>query len=344
MRLVVTGGAGFVGSRTVRHAIAAGHEVISVDGLTSSASLSGIWDLEDHPKYGFEPADITDLDRMSTIFEQFQPDAVLHLAYEPTWQAEVMGPQAAATTNMMGTLTLLDAARGYWQQRGCPDDFRFVQTSNSNVFGACAGEFETAEDSAFHPETPVAATVAAADHLTNAWHAEFRLPTLIARADRLFGPRQMPSETIPLALIRALSNQRIPPAGRGVADWLHVDDFAHGLLAVLDRGIAGRSYHLVGNARLGEVDVLRALCRLLQARVPSRVPYTELMDAAPTGTAEPIAAFRSLHGDDALAWNPLLTFEAGLAQTLDWYLANETWWRPLVGRKARAGCQAQVAA
>ncbi|MDP3959457.1 MAG: dTDP-glucose 4,6-dehydratase [Pseudorhodobacter sp.] len=335
MKLLVTGGAGFIGSTVVRLAVARGHQVVNLDALTYAACLDNVASVAASPLYAFEQADIRDRAALDRIFASHAPDAVLHLAAESHVDRSIDGPGAFIATNVTGTFTLLEAARGYWQARGRPADFRFHHVSTDEVYGSLGATGQFSETSPYAPNSPYSASKAASDHLVRAWHQTYGLPVLITNCSNNYGPFHFPEKLIPVVILNALAGKAIPVYGSGanVRDWLFVEDHADALLAVLARGTVGRSYNIGGENEVRNLDLVRMICAILDRARPREAPY-----------ADQIAFVTDRPGHDAryaidptristeLGWRPSVTLEQGLARTVDWYLANEPWWRALQGR------------
>jgi len=335
MKLLITGGAGFIGSAVVRLAVARGHQVVNLDALTYAACLDNVASVSASPLYAFERADICDRPALDLIFARHAPDAVLHLAAESHVDRSIDGPGAFIATNVTGTFTLLEAARGYWQGRGCPTGFRFHHVSTDEVYGSLGATGQFSETSPYAPNSPYSASKAASDHLVRAWHETYGLPVLITNCSNNYGPFHFPEKLIPVVILNALAGKAIPVYGLGanVRDWLFVEDHADALLAVLARGTVGRSYNIGGENEVRNLDLVRMICAILDAKRPRETPY-----------ADQIAFVADRPGHDAryaidptrirteLGWHPSVTLEQGLARTVDWYLANEPWWRALQNR------------
>jgi len=335
MKLLITGGAGFIGSAVVRLAVARGHQVVNLDALTYAACLDNVASVSASPLYAFEQADICDRAALDLIFARHAPDAVLHLAAESHVDRSIDGPGAFIATNVTGTFTLLEAARGYWQARGRPAGFRFHHVSTDEVYGSLGATGQFSETSPYAPNSPYSASKAASDHLVRAWHETYGLPVLITNCSNNYGPFHFPEKLIPVVILNALAGKAIPVYGLGanVRDWLFVEDHADALLAVLARGTVGRSYNIGGENEVRNLDLVRMICAILDAKRPRETPY-----------ADQIAFVADRPGHDAryaidptrirteLGWRPSVTLEQGLARTVDWYLANEPWWRALQNR------------
>ncbi|WP_439814806.1 dTDP-glucose 4,6-dehydratase [Zavarzinia sp. CC-PAN008] len=336
MRVLVTGGAGFIGSAVVRHMIGTlGLRVVVVDKLTYAASLASLTPVSDSPYYKLEIADICDAVAMLRIFRDHQPDAVMHLAAESHVDRSLDGPAAFIQTNIVGTYTLLEAARTYWA--GLPPErraaFRFHHVSTDEVFGSLGAEGLFDESTAYAPTSPYSASKASADHLVRAWHHSFGLPVVISNCSNNYGPYHFPEKLIPLTILNALHGQALPVYGGGtnVRDWLHVEDHARALCLILSQGRVGESYAVGANAERRNIDVVQAICVLLDRLRPQ--PGRRHADLIRFVTDRPghdaRYAIDSSRLRSELGWTPQRTFEEGLADTVRWYLDNEAWWRPL---------------
>ena len=338
MKLLVTGGAGFIGSAVVRLAVARGHSVVNLDALTYAACLENVALVADSPLYAFERADIRDRAALSRIFATHQPDAVMHLAAESHVDRSIDGPGDFISTNVTGTYEMLEAARAYWQGKGRPDGFRFHHISTDEVFGSLGATGQFLETTPYDPRSPYSASKAASDHLVQAWHHTYGLPVVMTNCSNNYGPYHFPEKLIPVVILNALAGKPLPIYGDGsnVRDWLYVEDHADALLLVLEKGALGRSYNIGGENERSNLELVRTLCAILD----------ELQPKASGSYADQITFVTDRPGHDAryaidptrireeLGWRPSVTVEEGLRRTVEWYLANEAWWRPL---QARAG-------
>lgn len=339
MKILVTGGAGFIGSAVVRRAIEDGHQVINLDALTYASCLANLASVEGAPGYVFEQADIRDRATLDRIFAAHEPEAVLHLAAESHVDRSIDGPGAFIETNITGTYTLLEAARAYWTRQGKPERFRFHHVSTDEVFGSLPPnpEIKFTETTPYDPRSPYSASKAASDHLVRAWHETYGLPVLLTNCSNNYGPYHFPEKLIPVVILNALAGKPLPVYGTGsnIRDWLYVEDHAEALLLVLQKGKVGRSYAIGGENERTNLELVRSLCMVLDTKRPK-----------PQGSyADQITFVTDRPGHDAryaidpsriraeLGWQPRVSVEEGLALTVDWYLANEAWWRPLLARQ-----------
>ena len=336
MKLLITGGAGFIGSAVVRQAIDAGHHVVNLDALTYAACLDNVGSVSDSPLYSFEHADIRDADALERIFDQHKPDAVMHLAAESHVDRSIDGPAAFIETNVNGTYHLLEAARAYWLAQDKPTYFRFHHISTDEVYGTLGATGMFTEDTPYAPTSPYSASKAASDHLVRAWHETYGLPVVITNCSNNYGPFHFPEKLVPVAILRALADQPIPVYGDGknIRDWLYVEDHADALLTVLEKGALGQTYNIGGENEATNIDLVRAICAILDTKRPKSAPY-----------AEQIAFVKDRPGHDLryaidparirteLGWRPSVTLEQGLELTVQWYLDNEDWWQALQNRE-----------
>ena len=338
MKLLVTGGAGFIGSAVVRLAVSRGHEVVNLDALTYAACLDNVASVAASPLYSFVEADIRDRATLDRTFAEHAPDAVMHLAAESHVDRSIDGPAAFIETNVTGTYTLLEAARAYWADRGKPDDFRFHHVSTDEVFGSLGPEGRFTEETPYAPNSPYSASKAGSDHLVRAWHETYGLPVVLTNCSNNYGPYHFPEKLIPVIVLNALAGRPLPIYGDGsnVRDWLYVEDHADALLLVLQKGAVGRSYNIGGENERTNLELVKTLCAILDHKRPR---------AGGGSYAEQIAFVADRPGHDAryaidptrirteLGWRPSVTVEEGLEKTVDWYLTNEPWWRALQSRQ-----------
>jgi dTDP-glucose 4,6-dehydratase len=335
-KLLITGGAGFIGSAVVRLAIARGHAVVNLDALTYAANLANVAAVADSPLYAFEEVDIRDRAALDRVFAAHKPDAVLHLAAESHVDRSIDGPGDFIETNVTGTFNLLEAARAYWSRAGKPDGFRFHHVSTDEVYGSLGETGQFTETTCYDPRSPYSASKAASDHLVRAWGETYGLPILVTNCSNNYGPYHFPEKLIPVVILRALAGEPIPVYGDGgnVRDWLYVEDHVDALLTVLARGAVGRSYNIGGENEATNIDLVRMICAQLDRLRPEGAPHDRLISFV---TDRP-GHDRRYAIDPArirteLGWRPSVTLEEGLARTVRWYLDNEDWWRPLLARK-----------
>ena len=339
MKLLVTGGAGFIGSAVVRQAIAAGHQVVNLDVLTYAACLENVASVASHPGYRFEQVDIRDGAGLETVFATHAPDAVMHLAAESHVDRSIDGPAAFVDTNVMGTCTLLQAARAYWDRQGRPDSFRFHHISTDEVYGSLAPADEGGglftEDTPYDPRSPYSASKAASDHLVRAWAETYGLPVLLTNCSNNYGPYHFPEKLIPVVILNALAGKPLPIYGDGsnVRDWLFVEDHADALLTVLERGQPGRSYNIGGENERSNLELVQTLCAILDELRPGPRPYAEQITFVTDRPGHDARyAIDPTRIREELGWRPAVTVEEGLRKTVQWYLDNPAWWQALLDR------------
>jgi dTDP-glucose 4,6-dehydratase len=335
MKLLVTGGAGFIGSAVVRLAVARGHAVVNVDKLTYAACLDNVAPVAASNLYSFEQADICDRAAMDRILVDHRPDAIMHLAAESHVDRSIDGPGSFIDTNITGTYTLLEAARSHWTRLGKPESFRFHHISTDEVYGTLGDTGLFSEDSPYAPNSPYSASKAASDHLVRAWHETYGLPVVMTNCSNNYGPYHFPEKLIPVVILNALAGKPIPVYGQGVnvRDWLYVEDHAEALLLVCETGAVGRSYNIGGNSECRNIDLVRMICALLDDRRPEGAPHDRLISFVADRPGHDLRyAIDASRIREELGWQPSVTIEEGLARTVDWYLANETWWRALLAR------------
>ncbi len=336
MKILVTGGAGFIGSAVVRLAVARGHEIVNLDALTYAACLDNVAQVARRNTYAFEEADIRDRAAMDRILSHHQPDAIMHLAAESHVDRSIDGPGTFIETNVTGTYTLLEAARAYWTSKGRPEGFRFHHISTDEVFGSLGPTGKFTEDTPYDPRSPYSASKAASDHLVRAWGETYGLPVVLTNCSNNYGPYHFPEKLIPVVILNALQGRPIPVYGKGenVRDWLYVEDHADALLLVLEKGAVGRSYNIGGENEARNIDLVRTICRLLDERRPGGAPHERLITFVTDRPGHDLRyAIDPTRIREELGWRPSVTLEEGLAKTVDWYLANEAWWRPLLDRQ-----------
>jgi dTDP-glucose 4,6-dehydratase len=338
-RIVITGGYGFIGSAVIRLVLAeTSHEVLNVDKLTYAASLASIPGADENPRYRFAKADIADAQALRKVFDEFQPDAVMHLAAESHVDRSIDGPQDFLSTNIIGTFTLLQEALRYW--RGLPAEkairFRFLHVSTDEVFGSLGPTGAFTEESPYRPNSPYSASKAASDHLVQAWHHTYGLPTLVTNCSNNYGPYHFPEKLIPHMIIKALGAEPLPVYGDGqnIRDWLFVEDHARALLLVLKKGKLGETYNIGGQNERTNLQVVEAICDLLDRLSPLRGPthrslITFVTDRPGHDRRYAIDASKI---QIELGWRPAKTFEAGLEDTVAWYLGNRAWWQAILDR------------
>lgn len=332
MRVMVTGGCGFIGSAVVRLLVGKEDcEVLNLDKLTYSGDTRSVKSVSECHNYEFVKADIADATAVAAVISRFKPDAIVHLAAETHVDRSITGPADFIQSNIVGTYVLLEQSRQYWQALSTEqkDRFRFLHISTDEVFGELGEEGMFSETTPYDPSSPYSASKASSDHLVRAWHRTYGLPVLITNCSNNYGPYQYPEKLIPLLILNALGGKPLPVYGAGlqVRDWLHVEDHAEALYAVLTTGKVGESYNVGGNSERRNIDVVQALCSSLDQLVPrSDGSYSDLIAfvADRPGHDFRYAIDASKIKND-LAWAPRYSFEEGLTETVEWYLRNKEW-------------------
>ena len=345
MRILVTGGAGFIGSALIRHLIAeTGHEVLNLDKLTYAGVLSSLDPVGNTPRYRFVQGDICDGPLVARLMGDFQPDVVAHLAAESHVDRSIDGPGAFIQTNVVGTYTMLAEALGYW--RGLDGDrkaaFRFHHISTDEVFGSLGEEGFFTESTAYDPRSPYSASKAGSDHLVRAWGHTYGLPVLVTNCSNNYGPYHFPEKLIPLIIIRALGGEPLPVYGDGsnVRDWLFVEDHARALRAVFEHGTPGQTYNVGGNAERRNIDVVQAICAALDRLSPredGRAYADQISFVADRPGHDHRYAIDASKIRDELGWTPQLGFEEGIERTVRWYLDNRNWWQDILDGRYDTG-------
>ena len=335
MKLLITGGAGFIGSAVVRLAIAQGHEVVVLDALTYAACLDNLAPVSGSDKYRFVEGDICDRALLDQVLGDHRPEAVMHLAAESHVDRSIDGPGAFIETNITGTYTLLEAARCYWRDSSKSDSFRFHHISTDEVFGSLRKTGYFTEETSYAPNSPYAASKAASDHLVRAWHETYGLPVVLSNCSNNYGPYHFPEKLIPVIIINALAGKPLPIYGNGenVRDWLYVEDHADALLTVLTKGKIGRSYNIGGENEATNIDIVREICAILDRLRPAARPYFELVNFVADRPGHDLRyAIDPTRIRTELGWRPAITLTQGLEKTVRWYLDNEDWWKALHNR------------
>lgn len=341
MKIIVTGGAGFIGSALCRYLIGSTPStVLNIDKLTYAANLESLKEISGNERYSFSQTDICDDAAVKSIFESFRPDAVIHLAAESHVDRSIDGPGAFVHTNVVGTYMLLNAARGYWQALAPAEKekFRFVNVSTDEVYGSLGDEGLFTETTPYQPNSPYSASKASADHLARAWFHTYGMPVMTTNCSNNYGPCQFPEKLIPLTILNALEGKPLPVYGTGenIRDWLFVDDHARALWTVLQKGRPGEVYNIGGNSEKKNIEVVRAICAILDKMAPPldggkpRESLITFVTDRPGHDQRYAIDASKIKGE--LGWTPQETFETGLKRTVEWYLGNESWWQPLRDR------------
>ncbi len=340
-RVLVTGGAGFIGSALVRQLLTSGHVVMTFDKLTYAGHLANLGELLSHPGHTFVQGDIADYSQVAAVFDQFRPTAIIHLAAESHVDRSIAAAADFIRTNVQGTFTMLESAAAYIARLDGDERsrFRFLHVSTDEVFGSLGLDGTFDENSQYQPNSPYSATKAASDHLARAWHHTYGLPVIISNCSNNYGPRQFPEKLIPLMILNAAEGKALPVYGDGhqVRDWLHVEDHVRALVSIVDRGRPGEVYCVGGEAERTNMDVVLTLCRLLdECRSPARgKSHADLISHVPD---RPGHDRRYAINTDKiyreLGWIPQESFESGLAKTVEWYLGNLEWCQTVVAAAA----------
>ena len=335
MKVLITGGAGFIGSAVVRLAVAQGHEVINLDALTYAANLENLNSVAHSPLYIFAQSDIRNRASLDHVFGTYNPDMVMHLAAESHVDRSIDAPADFIETNITGTFNLLEAARAHWIRRGKPDSFRFHHISTDEVFGSLGPTGQFTETTPYDPRSPYSASKAASDHLVRAWWETYGLPVLITNCSNNYGPYHFPEKLIPVVILNALHGRPIPVygAGENIRDWLYVEDHAAALLTVLTQGQVGRTYAIGGQNEARNIDLVQMICTLMDEMHPSGAPHARLITFVTDRPGHDARyAIDPSRISAELGWQPSVTLEEGLRKTVRWYLDNEAWWQPLLAR------------
>lgn len=338
MKLLVSGGAGFIGSAVVRLAIERGHSVVNVDALTYAACLDNVASVATNPNYAFEHVDIRNRSALDQIFAKYKPDGVMHLAAESHVDRSIDGPRDFIETNIIGTFNMLEASCAYWTQLTSPSDFRFHHISTDEVFGSLGEDSNSlfTEETSYDPRSPYSASKASSDHLVRAWYKTYGLPVVITNCSNNYGPFHFPEKLIPVVIVNALEGKSLPIYGTGsnIRDWLYVEDHADALLLVLSRGKVGRTYNIGAGNERSNLQLVQSICEILDRLCPKFKGFhsehiTFVEDRPGHDLRYAIDATRIR---EELGWCPSVTLEEGLEKTVKWYLENAAWWRPLLTR------------
>lgn len=338
MRVIVTGGAGFIGSALVRYLVLEkGYEVLTIDALTYAGCEASLKAVEDRARYRFLKADICDRAAMEEAIAGFRPHRIMHLAAESHVDRSITGAADFIQTNVVGTFTLLEAARGYWNGLAgeAKDAFRFLHVSTDEVYGSLSDEGLFEESTPYDPSSPYSASKAASDHLAKAWQRTYGLPVVVSNCSNNYGPYHFPEKLIPLTILNALAGRTLPVYGKGenVRDWLYVDDHARALDLIIEKGVPGETYNVGGRNERRNIDVVRRICAVLDELVPADAPREGLIEFVTDRPGHDARyAIDATRLETELGWCAQENFDSGIEKTVRWYLENEWWWRPLRDR------------
>lgn len=337
MKFLVTGGAGFIGSTLVRHLIAAGEEVVTLDSLTYAGHLPSLGDAVSAPGHRFERADIRDAAEVRLVFARHEPDVVMHLAAESHVDRSIDSPMDFVSTNVTGTVVMLQAAQEYWSARdvSARQTFRFLHVSTDEVYGSLGSNGLFTEDTPYRPNSPYSASKAASDHFARAWHRTFGLPLLISHCSNNYGPYQMPEKLIPVIILAGLEGRPMPVYGKGqnIRDWLHVEDHVKALELIVRKGKLGETYNVGADAEAKNIDMVRAICRCLDEFLPDspHCPHEQLITYVTDRPGHDLRyAINSRRVRRELGWQPARSLDEGLRETVAWYLKNRWWWQAIM--------------
>lgn len=335
MRVIVTGGAGFIGSALVRHLVLEkGYSVLNIDALTYAGYLPSLSSVEGKPNYRFLKANICDASAMRSAISDFRPHRIMHLAAESHVDRSITGAADFIQTNVIGTFTLLEAARDYWSslEASDKDAFRFLHVSTDEVYGSLGNEGLFTEDTPYDPSSPYSASKASSDHLAKAWQRTYGMPIVVSNCSNNYGPYHFPEKLIPLTILNALAGERLPVYGRGenVRDWLYVEDHARALDVIAERGRLGETYNVGGRNERRNIEVVRRICGVLDDLVPGNRPREELIEFVTDRPGHDARyAIDATKLENELGWRAQENFDTGIEKTVQWYLDNDWWWRPL---------------
>jgi dTDP-glucose 4,6-dehydratase len=335
MRVIVTGGAGFIGSAVVRHLLLqTGATVLTVDKLTYAGTRTSLKAVDDHPNHHFVQADICDETAVARALSEFRPQRIIHLAAETHVDRSITGAKTFLETNVIGTFTLLELARQYWMtlDRQAREAFRFLHVSTDEVYGSLGADGLFTETTRYDPGSPYSASKAASDHFATAWHRTYGFPVVISNCSNNYGPFQFPEKLIPLAILNAMEGKALPVYGAGtnVRDWLHVDDHARALDLIASNGRPGERYNVGGRNERSNIDVVRRIAQIMDALRPDGAPHERLISFVPDRPGhDQRYAIDPTKLESELGWRADETFETGIEKTVRWYMENEWWWKPL---------------
>jgi dTDP-glucose 4,6-dehydratase len=338
MTFLVTGGAGFIGSAVIRELIQnTPHRVINVDKLTYAGNLESLTDIEDNQRYTFIEADICDADKMAAVLKEYQPNIIMHLAAESHVDRSIDGPAEFIQTNIVGTFNLLNTAKTYWLELAdeLKKQFRFHHISTDEVYGDLHGTDDLfTESTSYAPSSPYSASKASSDHLVRAWNRTYDFPVVVTNCSNNYGPFHFPEKLIPLTILNALEGEPLPIYGAGtqIRDWLYVEDHARALIKVATQGVIGETYNIGGHNEKQNIEVVNSICAILEELKPTKPAglnnYADLITFVTDRPGHDLRyAIDARKIDKELGWTPQESFDSGLKKTVEWYLANKTWWQ-----------------
>ena len=334
MKILVTGGAGFIGSAVIRHIIQnTNNQVFNIDKLTYAGNLESLREIDQHPNYQFKQIDICDAEQITAAIDAFQPNAIMHLAAESHVDRSIDGPTAFIQTNIVGTYTLLEAARKYWisLEAEAQQNFRFHHISTDEVYGDLEGTTDLfTETTSYAPSSPYSASKASSDHLVRAWHRTYGLPVIVTNCSNNYGPYHFPEKLIPLVILNALDAKPLPVYGNGqqIRDWLFVEDHARALYKVVTEGVVGETYNIGGHNEKQNIEVVKTICKILDELKPqvNGQTYESLITFVKDRPGHDLRyAIDATKIQNELGWTPTETFETGIRKTVEWYLNNQEW-------------------
>ena len=336
MKILVTGGAGFIGSAVIRHIIQnTNNQVLNIDKLTYAGNLESLKEIDQHSNYEFKQIDICDTEQITAAIDAFQPNAIMHLAAESHVDRSIDGPAAFIQTNIVGTYTLLEAARKYWMglDAEAQQNFRFHHISTDEVYGDLEGTTDLfTETTSYAPSSPYSASKASSDHLVRAWHRTYGLPVIVTNCSNNYGPYHFPEKLIPLVILNALEGKALPIYGKGdqIRDWLFVEDHARALYKVVTEGVVGETYNIGGHNEKQNIEVVKTICKILDELKPQAngQAYASLITFVKDRPGHDLRyAIDATKIQNELGWTPTETFETGIRKTVEWYLNNLDWCR-----------------
>ena len=341
MRVIVTGGAGFIGSAVVRHLVLEkGYEVLNIDKLTYAGTLTSLKAIDANGNYKFLKADICDGQAIAEAIASFRPDRIIHLAAESHVDRSITGARTFVETNVLGTFTLLECARSYWQNLSSArkEEFRFLHVSTDEVYGSLGDEGLFTEETSYDPSSPYSASKAASDHLAKAWARTYGMPIVVSNCSNNYGPYHFPEKLIPLIIINAMEGKPLPVYGNGtnIRDWLYVEDHARALDVICERGRVGETYNVGGRNEWRNIDVVKRVCSIMDEYRSTSAPHESLIQYVTDRPGHDARyAIDATKLETELGWKAQEDFSSGIEKTVQWYLTNEWWWAPL--RKGYSG-------